>query len=293
MDIMNEIKTQEKDTFRSLHFSIFGAGSIAEAIVRGVLAKQLTEPSQISMINRSNNERLLQLKRKYGVTIELSSEGKQQLLQEADVIVLCMKPKDAAGALHELKPLLRSGTLIISVIAGLSLHAIEHILGPVAAVRTMPNTSSTIGLGATAICCSDAVNDTQRAIAMAMFEAVGIAVEVEEQHMNIVTGLSGSGPAYLYYVMEAMIQAAVDGGLTKEDARDLTVQTVLGAAEMVRLTQEEPAELRRKVTSPGGTTQAAIDVMNTHHVGRTIVSAVHRAAERSQEMEHQIGREIE
>ncbi|MCY9759682.1 pyrroline-5-carboxylate reductase [Paenibacillus alvei] len=293
MDIMNETITQEKDTFRSLRICIFGAGSIAEAIVRGVLAKQLTEPEQFSMINRSNNERLQELKRKYGVTIELTSKGKQELLHEADVIVLCMKPKDAAAALHELKPLLRPGTLIISVIAGLSLHAIQHILGPIAAVRTMPNTSSTIGLGATAICCSQSVDDTQRAIAMIIFEAIGIAVEVEEQHMNIVTGLSGSGPAYLYYVMEAMMQAGVEGGLTQEIAHDLTVQTVLGAAEMVRRMQEEPAELRRKVTSPGGTTQAALDVMNSHYMSKTIISAVHRAAERSQEMEHQIGREIE
>lgn len=289
---MHETEISAREALHSLHFCMFGAGSIAEAIVRGMLAQQLTKSERISIINRSNDERLQELQHKYNVVIKLNPQGKHELLHNADVIILCVKPKDAVGALYELK-MMRSGALIISVIAGLSLQVIECILGPIAVVRAMPNTSSMIGLSATALCYSKSVSETQRKIAMTLFKTIGIFVEVEEQQMNIVTGLSGSGPAYLYYVMEAMMEAALEGGLTPKHAKELTVQTVLGTAEMVRLTAEEPTELLRKVTSPNGTTQAALDVMNNYQMGRVIRLAVHRAAERSLEIEQQIKKDIE
>ncbi|MBN3527562.1 pyrroline-5-carboxylate reductase [Paenibacillus apiarius] len=293
---MNNMKIEQaqvNDAFRSLHFCIFGAGSMAEAIVRGMTEQHLTNPERIAVINRSNAERLHEMQDRYGVTIDLTAEAKQNRLAAADIIVLAIKPKDAAAALHELKPLLRADTVLVSVVAGLSIATMQRIVGATPIVRTMPNTSSNIGIGATALCCSQEVTPAQKYAAMTMLNAMGIVTEVEEPYLNIVTGLSGSGPAYIYYLMEAMVQAGMEGGLSREQSHDLTVQTVLGAAEMVRRTGEEPAALRRKVTSPGGTTQAALEVLEQYRFADAIRTAIHRAEARAQEMGEQIGRNME
>jgi pyrroline-5-carboxylate reductase len=162
-----------------------------------------------------------------------------------------------------------------------------------AIARTMPNTSSTIGLGATGISFSPAVTEAQRELALAMFRAVGTVAVVNEPLLEAVNGVSGSGPAYVYYLMEAMIAAGVDLGLTEEASRELTVQTVRGAAEMVRLTGEQPAELRRKVASPGGTTQAAIETLERYSFQEGMNAAIRRCAERAREMGEAIRAEAE
>lgn len=148
----------------------------------------------------------------------------------------------------------------------------------------MPNTSSTIGLGATGISFSESVNDEQRNLALTMFNAVGLSAVVEEPLIEAVNGVSGSGPAYVYYLMEAMIDAGVQLGLSPEAAKDLTVQTVRGAAEMVFSTGENPGELRRKVTSPNGTTQAAIETLDRFAFQEGLNKAILRCAERAREM---------
>jgi pyrroline-5-carboxylate reductase len=157
-------------------------------------------------------------------------------------------------------------------------------------VRTMPNTSSTIGLGATGISFSSTVSNGQRLLAETMFQSIGLTAVVEEPLLDAVTGVSGSGPAYVYYLMEAMIEAGLSLGLSEEAARELTVQTVLGAAHMVKATNENPAELRRKVTSPNGTTQAAIETLDAHSFSQAVVRAIGRAAERAGEMGDEIER---
>lgn len=262
-----------------------GAGSMAEAIIRGIVTARITSPVNISVTNRSSRERLEQLREQYGIRTGCGPEATEDYLREADVVVLAMKPKDAGAALAALKPFLRSDQLLISVIAGLSLSTMEELLCngmPIA--RSMPNTSSSIGLGATGLCFSSTAVETDRQLAMEIFTAVGLAVPIEEQQMDVLTGVSGSGPAYIYYMMEAMIKAGKDGGLTDEQARSLTVQTVLGAASMVQSTGEDPAELRRKVTSPNGTTEAAIQTLDRGEFQETVQKAVHRAAERSGEL---------
>jgi len=271
----------------------YGAGSMAEAIVRGLISAGLAEPADIVMFNRANAARLNELRDRYSVRIAADDKAREQALREADVIFLCMKPKDAADALRRLSPVLRDGQLLISVIAGLSIAAIEQLIGrrlPIA--RTMPNTSSTIGLGATGISFNDAASDAQRALVLNMFRAIGIARVVDESLINAVTAVSGSGPAYLYYMMEAMIDTAVSLGLAEDTARALTVQTVLGAAHMVLETGEEPAELRRKVTSPGGTTQAAIETFERLDFRGAVGQAMRRAAERAGEMGAELERSI-
>jgi pyrroline-5-carboxylate reductase len=293
----NRVKMEEKamntaasNALSELNVCFYGAGSMSEAIVRGMLQNKLVAPGRISMLNRSGGERLAELKRLYNVTTLLDGGTKEELLRGADIIFLAMKPKDAAEALTQLNGLLSPGTLIISVIAGLSIETMAFLLGdsqPI--VRCMPNTSSTIGLGATGISYSAAVLQKQREMTETIFNSFGIHAVVEEKLQGAITALSGSGPAYVYYFMEAMIEAASQLGIERETAQRLILQTVTGAAEMVRLTGEQPEELRRKVTSPGGTTHAAIEVLSEGDWSGTFIKAMFRAAERAGEM----GRDIE
>ncbi len=266
-----------------------GAGSMAEAIFRGLIERKITQPQQIYVMNRQDQDKLNKIGQKYGVRVTSDLNLRETYIREANVVMLCMKPKDVESSFRDLQPLLNENQLLVSVIAGLSIAKMETLLQTqMPIVRTMPNTSSTIGLGATGISFSKAVSPEQQQLAVEMFKAVGIVSIVEESKIDIVTGISGSGPAYVYYFMEAMMKAAAEGGLSEEDARALTVQTILGAATMVQTTQEDPAELRKKVTSPNGTTQAALETLDRHQFSEGIVRAVFRAAERSKEMGEQI-----
>ncbi|MDQ0111481.1 pyrroline-5-carboxylate reductase [Paenibacillus harenae] len=277
----------------SLQLCFYGAGSMAEAIARGLINEKLLAAGQISMLNRHNQERLTELHTQYGVQTILQGSSNDAYIQQADIIFLAMKPKDAAEAVKAIKPLVSANQLVISVIAGLSIASIEQLLGAsVPIVRAMPNTSSTIGLGATGISYSDRVTAQQRQLTEAIFQSVGITATVEEPLQSAITGVSGSGPAYVYYFMEAMMQAAGELGLEPGAAKELVVQTVLGAAQMVRETGEEPAELRRKVTSPNGTTQAAIEMMAEFRLTETIIKGMRRSAERAGELGAAIERSI-
>lgn len=269
----------------SASICFYGAGSMAEAIVRGLIHKGVAAAEQIAMLNRSSQERLAYLSQTYRVTAANEEAAKRQHLREASIIVLAMKPKDAGEALSELGPMLREGQMIVSLIAGLSIATIQALLGgniPVA--RTMPNTSCSIGRGATGISFSAEMSEEQKAQVLSMFQAVGMVSVIPEERMEILTGVSGSGPAYIYYMMEAMIEAGMEGGLTSEQARELTVQTVLGAALMMAETGENPAKLRADITSPNGSTQAALEVLEAGGFRPIVKAAVHRAAERSLEM---------
>jgi len=276
------------------HVFFIGAGSMAEALLRGITGSGLLPPDRITVTNRSNAERLRELAGRYGVRTAMSEGDKLEALVRSDVVVLGMKPRDAAAALADLKPHLEARHLVVSVIAGLSIGTIQKLLGrkqPVA--RAMPNTSSQIGLGATGIAFSAETGAAGRERALAMFRAIGIAEEVEERLLDAVTAVSGSGPAYIYYLMEAMLDAAARLGLSSGTARELIVQTVRGAAEMVRLTGEEPAELRRRVTSPGGTTQAAMETLERLGFREAMVQAMERAAQRAGELGAAIAAEAE
>ncbi|RUS46301.1 pyrroline-5-carboxylate reductase [Cohnella sp. AR92] len=263
----------------------YGAGSMAEAIIRGIVETGVATPANIKVLNRSNGDRLIELQQKYGVVPALTPEQKNAALAESDLVVLGIKPKDSVTALLALKPLLRPEQQIVSLVAGLSIQTMHQLLEteqPI--IRTMPNTSSSIGLGATGISFSGSVPEDGRSLALEMFGAIGLATVVEESLLQTVTAVSGSGPAYIYFMMESMISAGIAQGLAPEAARELVVQTVRGAAEMVRLTGEDPADLRRKVTSPNGTTQAAIETLDRLGFPGAVRQAMDRCAERSEEM---------
>jgi len=267
--------------------AFIGAGSMSEALLRGIVEAKLVRSLSVVVLNRHNRSRLDELHASYGIRVPETNEAdeRQRLVASADIVVLAMKPKDVGAAMIEFRDALRPEQLLVSVVAGLAIDTIQRLLGraqPI--VRTMPNTSSTIGLGATGLAFSESVSSAQRAMALQMLQAVGKAVPLEENKLNLVTGLSGSGPAYVYYLMEAMIEAGIQGGLTAEEARTLAVQTVLGAAHMVESTGEDPAALRAKVTSPNGTTFAAIGVLERFQFREATVQAIQRATARAGEM---------
>ncbi|NRS48289.1 pyrroline-5-carboxylate reductase [Brevibacillus sp. HB2.2] len=259
-----------------------GAGSIVEAMLSGIGKKGLLPSERISVTNRNNMERLEQLANDYGVT---ATQDKFDVVRSSDILILAIKPKDAAEALLDLRGVVRSDQLIISVIAGVSTSLIGEWLGaecPI--IRTMPNTSSAVGLSATGLCANPFVQKEHGELATKLFEAIGTVYEVAEEELDIITGLSGSGPAYIYYLVEAMMGAGAKAGLDREMARQLTLQTVIGAAHMLLDTREEPSILRQKVTSPGGTTQAGLEVLEAYQFQEAVTAAILRAAERSREM---------
>lgn len=269
-----------------------GGGAMAEALIRGLTAKKVVPPERIRVVDKAGPTRLDELRKTYGIR-PVSAEAAAEAAGGADLVVLAVKPKDAAEAIRQYRDGFTAGQMIVSFVAGLSIASIQRLAGmPLPVARAMPNTSSSIGLGATGLSFSPETDAAGKAMARALFSAIGLVCEVEERLLDIVTGVSGSGPAYFYYFVEALIRGGVVGGLDEQTAKQLAYQTILGAAEMLRQTGEPPEALRRAVTSPGGTTEAAIRLMDGEDVGGAIRRAVLRAAERAAEMGADIEREI-
>lgn len=259
-----------------------GAGSIAESLVRGMLKAGLVRPEQVLVSNRSNRERLEELSRRYGV---IAAGSKDRLVSECDIVVIACKPKDVADLLAEVGEESRPGQIVLSLAAGITTAFIEARLGPgVQVVRAMPNTSCQVGESATAICRGRSADDGAVRAVQAMLESVGKVYEVPEEQMDAVTGLSGSGPAYVYLMVEAMVRAGQEVGLPADVARALTIQTIKGAALMLEETGEDPAVLRERVTSPNGTTYAGLKALHEAGFTEALVRAIGRATERAREL---------
>lgn len=259
-----------------------GSGSISEAIIKGIVSARLLAPEQITICNRTNSARLEELQRNYGVSI---CHDKQVDIARADIIVLAVKPFDLVNALQEIAPLIGSHHLLLSVVAGASTNMIEQCLQmSVPIIRAMPNTSSFVQTSATAICQGQWATSHHLEMVQDLFSAIGISVVVEEVLMNAVTGLSGTGPAYFYYVVEALLEAGKICGLPSDICRTLLIQTLYGAATMLRETGKDPGELRRQVTSPNGTTMAAITALEEGNGSLLFLQAVQRATQRASEM---------
>lgn len=257
-----------------------GAGSIAEALIHGWVENEVIPSDCMYISNRSNQQRLQELASKYGVQ-QLES---YEQLSDADLIILAMKPKDARLAMDAIRPYIEPDVAVLSVLAGISIATIEDHLGARPIARVMPNTSATIGMSASGIAFNQLVNDAQHALYIQMLEAIGIVIEVEEDKLHAVTALSGSGPAYLYYLIEAFERVGTEFGLTKEIVRKLMVQTIAGSAEMLKSVKEEPEVLRKKVTSPGGTTEAGIKALEAMAFNDAIANCIRSAENRSREL---------
>lgn len=262
--------------------AFIGAGSMSEAIFSGMLKKGLIENEQIYVTNHRNQARLDFLKKCYHVQV---SHDKKKIVQNADVVVLSMKPYDIGDAIKSIRPYLKPKQMIISVAAGISTDYISQLVAqdhPI--IRVMPNTSASIGLSATALARGQTATQKHLAIAEQLFNTIGMTVTVEESQMDAVTAISGSGPAYIYYFIEAMEKAASDLGLDATVAKSLMIQTLIGAGEMLKVTRESPAQLRENITSPNGTTEAALNTLKAYDFQRAIIECVKSAHERSKEL---------
>lgn len=269
------------------NISFLGAGSIAEAIIGGLLHANVVKGEQITVSNRSNETRLQELHNKYGVK---GTHNKKELLTNTNILFLAMKPKDVAEALTPFQEDIHNNLLIISLLAGVSTHSIRNLLQKdVPIIRAMPNTSAAILKSATAISSSKHATKEHIQTAIALFETIGLVSVVEEEEMHAVTALSGSGPAYIYYVVEAMEEAAKKIGLKEDVAKSLILQTMIGAAEMLKASEKHPSILRKEITSPGGTTEAGIEVLQEHQFQQALISCITQAAQRS----HNLGKTLE
>lgn len=217
--------------------SFIGAGSLAEAIISGIVAKQFLPADHIHVTNRQSEERRDHIQSTYHVQ---TSSDKAAVIKDADVIILAMKPKDVTEALQSIRSFIQPDQLVISVLAGVSTDYISYQLQTKApVVRAMPNTSATIGFSATAIAGGQYATDAHIEQTKTLFQNIGTTTIVQEEDLHAVTGLSGSGPAYIYYFVEAMEGAAEEAGLKKETAKELIIQTLVGAAEMLKTTDDQ------------------------------------------------------
>lgn len=261
----------------AIKLGIIGAGNMGMAIVRGVIEAGVLPPQTIVVADLDESCR------KAAAGLGCRSTADAAEMREAGQILLAVKPQGFAAVAGAIGPLQR-GTVVISIMAGLGSRAIRQALGPLArVVRAMPNTPCRVGAGMTAIAPGDGAEPGDEALAVKIFAALGRTVIVHEHHMHAVTGISGSGPAYVFLLAEAMEHAAVSAGLDDVTAGLLVRQTILGAGTLLAESAEAPAELRAAVTSPGGTTEAALEVMMDRDwpaiVGDAIAAARDRGAE--------------
>ena len=259
--------------------TFIGAGNMAEAIVAGMLKQNLIAPANLYVTDISE-ARLLQLKEKYGVSTSLENAS---TASASRVVILAVKPQVFPEVWEEIADRLQPDTLVISIMAGIPTQKISGDQ-PIRVVRVMPNTPALIGEGAAAIAPGSHATKEDLQLAQKIMEAVGVVEEVNETEMDAVTALSGSGPAYVFYLLESMLEAAEKMGLKKEVARTLALATVKGAAQLMDESGEEAAVLRTKVTSKGGTTAAALQTLDEQKVKESIVEALLAAQARSKEL---------
>lgn len=260
-----------------------GAGSMAEAIISGLLAKELVHKNQIWVTNHSNEERLRELEENYAIN---TTRDYEKLFQNSTIVILAMKPKDVESSLASIQNYVTDNQLILSVIAGVSLDFMERILNKeIPVVRAMPNTSAAVGKSATAIALGTYSDDKHMHKAKTFFSSIGTVIVVREKELHAVTGLAGSGPAYLYYLAEALEESAIEQGLSEVVARQLMVQTFAGVAGMLQNNNEAPQALRMNVMSPGGTTEAGIHALEEHGFKKAVQACIKAAVTRSQELE--------
>ena len=261
-----------------------GAGNMGGALIRALVKREIVEASQIQ-VSDVDAAKLEVLQSELGV---LTNQDNSVLMKEAECIVLAVKPQNMKEMLSDVAPHAHDEQCFVSIAAGIPTRMIEEALGgKPRVVRVMPNTPSLIGEGAAGLAAGQYANKEDLALAQEIFNAVGISVVVEEKQLDAVTGLSGSGPAYFFFMIENLIEAGCEVGLPREVAEQLVRQTALGAARMVIETEDSPAGLREKVTSPGGTTFAGLERLREGGFSELIRACVARATERSVELGRQ------
>jgi len=264
-----------------LRVALLGTGKMGGILLQGFLQAGLLQPEQIAA-TVAHEERAKDISEQLGVVVGTNNT---EAARGAGVVLLGVKPYQIAAVTAEIKPVLEPGVLLISFAASVKTRAIEDAAGgTVAVIRAMPNTPSAVGAGVTALCRGRFVSEEQLEIAQKIFATVGRTVVVDEKHMDAVTGLSGSGPAFLYIIIEALAEAGVNVGLPRDIATLLAAQTTYGSAKMVLETGSHPALLKDEVTTPGGCTVDGILELEAGGLRITLLKAVKRAAERAKEL---------
>lgn len=277
--------------------SFIGGGNMAEAILVGLQSSG--HPSSLLRYSEPFQERLEYMQNKYPDLI--SSKNNCEIVEGSDVVILAVKPQVLRSVVtNDLSKLIKKNPslLIVSIAAGITTMDIHRWLNihdsPASIVRCMPNTPALVGEGAVGLYATDSVNNEQRETTESIMKSIAKQVSwvSKESLIDTVTGISGSGPAYFFLIMEAMQNAGVEAGLSLEDSKALTIQTCLGAARMAQTSEDDLSTLRRKVTSPKGTTEAAIKSMESNNIRGLMANAVFAAQNRGKELAEQLGKEL-
>jgi len=283
-----------RDTRRDMRVAIVGAGVMAEAMIAGLLADKAVAPSRLVASHPRRDRRDL-LASRHGITVVTRNA---EAVPDAEIVVLAVKPQMLRSVMREVGPALAKGQVVLSIVAGATLRTLTTGLDHAAVVRAMPNTPSQIRRGITVWTASSATTARQRDLARSALRAIGSEKEVgEETFVAMATALSGTGPTYLFAVMEALIDAGVHMGFPRELAHDLVVETLIGSAEYAAQSELHPAQLRNAVTSPGGTSAAAIYELEKGRI-RTVLSdavwaAYRRTLELGERLEEEAGASVD
>lgn len=266
---------------RHYHLAILGLGKMGGILMQAFRNREVVAAQNIRATVQ-HTERATALASKYGISV---STDNRAAVAGADIVFLCVKPQTVGDVLQEVQPELHENQLLISIAASVPTSYIEkRLIVRVPVIRAMPNTPSMVGAGMTAFCCGSAVKPPDRELTRTLFRTVGETVEVDEKHMDAVTGLSASGPAYIYMVLESLAEGGVKMGLPREVAMKLASQTVLGAAKMALETGDHPALLKDAVATPAGCTVDGILELEEGGLRVTLIKAVVKASQRAKEL---------
>lgn len=275
---------------RSMRVAIVGAGVMAEAMIAGLLADRAVAPAQL-VASHPRRDRREMLAERHGITVMASNA---EAVHEAEIVVLAVKPQMLGRVMREIAPALTDAQAVLSIVAGATLRTLAVGLGHAAVVRSMPNTPAQIRRGITVWTAAAACTSRQRELARAVLGALGTQHEVDdEEFVAMATALSGTGPTYLFAVMEALIDAGVHLGFPRELAHDLVVETLVGSAEFAKRSELHPAQLRNAVTSPGGTSAAAIYELEKGRIRTVFSDAVWAAYRRTLELGDRLEAEVD
>ncbi len=265
----------------SKKFAFIGAGKMGETLIKGILASSEVKNEQIVATAR-HEKRLGQLRERLKISTTLNNI---EAAESADVVLLCVKPQAAAGILAELQSVLKPNQVVISIVASVTTGLIEDkLLNKVPVVRAMPNTPSLVGAGMTAICGGKFSEKRHVTLTENIFNLIGRTIVLDENYFDSVTGLSASGPAFIYIIIESLAEGGVKAGLPRDVATELAAQTCLGAAKMVIDTQEHPAVLKDNVTTPAGCTIDGILKLEEGGLRVTLIKAIVEAAKRAKSL---------
>lgn len=271
---------------RSPIISFIGAGNMASAIIGGMLDSGFKAAN--IWASAPNDSHLQSIRKRFGISVTTDN---RYCAQQADMVVLAVKPQAMADVCRDIAPVVQNtNPLMVSIAAGLGTNTLDEWLGGgLSIVRVMPNTPSLVGKGAAGLFANESVNPAQKKMVQSVFEGIGMAVWVEDEaQLHSVTALSGSGPAYFFLMLESLEAAATEAGMDLKTARQLAIQTMAGAAEMAARSEHDPAQLKKNVMSPGGTTERAVNTFEQGGMGDLVKKAYNAAYKRSEEMAREL-----